>query len=136
MALGQAFGAVNWIAVLLGGVFNTIIGALWYGPLFGNLWLRLIGKSRDELESTPAMYIVPFVAALVSALVLAVLIEGFGITAWWEGLMLGAVVWLGVGAAASLTTSFFEGTGAGLWLLFALYQLVVYAAQGVVFAVW
>jgi hypothetical protein len=31
---------VNWIAVALGAVFNMVIGSVWYGPLFGNLWLK------------------------------------------------------------------------------------------------
>jgi hypothetical protein len=35
-----------------------------------------------------------------------------------------------------LTNSIFENRPKGLWFLFSLYQLVVYAGMGVVFAVW
>mgnify|MGYP001090013640 CR=1 FL=1 len=41
----SVFGRVNWIAVVLGGVFSMILGFLWYGPLFGKLWLRTIGST-------------------------------------------------------------------------------------------
>jgi hypothetical protein len=46
------------------------------------------------------------------------------------------VVWLGIGATATLTTGTFEDVPRGAWVLFALYQLVVYAVQGLVFAIW
>ena len=57
------FTQVNWIAVLIGGVFNMVFGSLWYGPLFGKVWLKAIGKSADELESSATMYLLPLVPA-------------------------------------------------------------------------
>ena len=75
-------------------------------------------------------------AGLVSAYILAVLIAGLGITIWWQGMILAAVVWTGIGSAATLTTGIFEESPRGAWLLFTLYQLVVYAVQGLVFVVW
>lgn len=134
--LGQAFGQINWIAVAIGAVFNMALGSLWYGPLFGKAWLSFIGKKKEEIRSSPAMYLVPLVLAFVSALLLALLVEALGITAWWKGILIGAVLWLGIGATAGLTTSFFEDKHKGLWLLFTLYQLIVFAAQGLVFAIW
>ena len=132
----QYFGQVNWIAVVLGAIFNLLLGSLWYGPLFGKLWLRVIGKKSEELQSSAVMYVLPLVAGLVSSYILAVLIAGLGITIWWQGIIIGAVVWVGIGSAATLTTGTFEDTPKGAWLLFAIYQLIVYGVQGLVFAVW
>ena len=133
---GQAFVQINWIAVALGAVFNMALGTLWYGPLFGKAWVALMGKKEDEIQSSPAMYLVPLVMAFISALVLAFLIEALGITVWWQGIGLGAILWTGIGATAGLTTSFFEDKKKGVWLLFALYQFVVFVVQGLVFAIW
>ena len=130
------FGAVNWIAVLIGTVFNMVLGTLWYGPLFGKMWLKIIGKKREELQSNAVMYLLPLVMALVSSYILAVLIEGLGITIWWHGLVMGVVIWLGIGATATFTTGTFEESPRGAWLLFTLYYLIVYAVEGIVFAVW
>ncbi len=33
-------GPVNWLAVVLGAVAFFVVGALWYGPLFGKVWQR------------------------------------------------------------------------------------------------
>jgi hypothetical protein len=132
----EFFIQVNWIAVILGGVFNMLVGSLWYGPLFGKLWLKVIGKKQEDIQSSATMYLLPLAASLVASYILAVLIAGLGITLWWQGLIMGIVVWLGIGATATFTTGTFEDVPRGAWALFALYQLVVYTVQGLVFAVW
>ena len=132
----QIFAEVNWIAVAVGAVFNMALGTLWYGPLFGKLWLKVIGKKRDEIQSSATMYILPLLAGFVASYVLAVMIRGLGITLWWQGISIGIILWLGFGASATLTTGTFEGSPRGAWLLFTLYQVAVYGAQGLMFALW
>ena len=132
----QFFGQVNWIAVILGGIFNMALGALWYGSLFRKSWLKAIGKKQEDIQSSAAMYILPLVASLISAYILAVLIAGLGISLWWQGLIMGIVIWLGIGATATFTTGTFEEVPRGAWAIFAFYQLVVYAVEGVVFVIW
>lgn len=127
---------INWIAVVLGAVFSMILGTLWYGPFFGKLWLRLVDKKAEELQSNPAMYAFSFVAALVGSLVLAIIVNSLGITEWTWGLAAGAVVWIGVGFTGIVTTSIFNETKFGVVLLFGMYQLIVYLVEGVVFAIW
>lgn len=130
------FGQVNWIAVVVGTIFNMVLGTIWYGPLFGNRWLKLTGKSKEEIKSSPWMYIASLIAGFLSALALALIIEGFGVTTWLMGAVTGGVFWIGIGAMATLNTSIFGDNKMGVWLLFAIYQLVVFAAEGAVFAIW
>ncbi len=132
----EFFGQVNWVAVVLGAVFSMLLGFLWYGPLFGKLWLRSIGKKQEELSSNAGMYVFAFLGALVSAYVLAVLVGALGITAWWRGAVLGAIVSVGIGSMAALVNGIFHRIPGVAWLLFAVYQLVLNAAEGLVFAVW
>ena len=54
----------------------------------------------------------------------------------FQGVLTGAVVWLGFVATVTLTFSIFEGPPLKVWLLFAGYQLVIFAVEGGVFAVW
>ena len=130
------FTDVNWIAVVIGGIFNMAFGALWYGPLFGKTWLRVIGKKPDEIQSSGTMYILPFLAGLVASYLLAAMIAGLSISTWWQGAVMGAILYIGIGATATLTTGTFEGSPRGAWLLFTLYQVIVYAVLGVVFVLW
>jgi hypothetical protein len=51
------------------------------------------------------------------------------------GAVTGLIVWV-VAAAVTLTYSLFEGPSIPVWLLFALYQLVVLFINGGILAVW
>ena len=130
------FGAVNYIAVALGAVLNMILGTLWYGPFFGNLWLKAIGKKKEDIESTPWVYVASFVAAFVAALALALVVNAFGYTNFFQGLLAGVVLWFGFVATVTLTFSIFEGPPLKVWMIFIAYQLVIFAVEGGVFAVW
>lgn len=127
---------VNWIAIIVGGVFNMALGALWYGPLFGKLWLKVTGKKADEIQSSATMYLLPMLAGLISAYVLAALISGLGISLWWQGMLVGVILAIGIGSAATLTVGTFEGSPRGAWLLYTFYQLIVFGTQGVMFVLW
>ncbi|HEX9797216.1 MAG TPA: DUF1761 domain-containing protein [Anaerolineales bacterium] len=132
----MAFTDVNWLAVLVGTVINMFVGFLWYGPLFGQMWMRMIGKRADEIQSDSRMYVVTGVAALVSSYVLAVLIGASGVVTLFGGMMIGIFVWVGIGATGTLVYTTFEGPPRNVWMLHALYQLVVFAINGAIFAVW
>ena len=127
---------VNFLAVLAGAVFNMVLGTLWYGPLFGKLWMKLIEKKKEDIESNPLLYIFSFVAAFVAGSVLYLVVVGFSATTFGAGLLAGLVVWLGFVTTVTLTFSIFEGPKLSVWLLFILYQLVIFAVLGGVFAVW
>ena len=44
---------VNLLAVLLGTVVFFVIGALWYGPLFGKPWREMNGITDDMVKAGP-----------------------------------------------------------------------------------
>lgn len=41
---------VNWAAIIAAVVASFVFGWLWYGPLFGKMWVRL---SRISMDTTP-----------------------------------------------------------------------------------
>jgi len=86
-------GEINLFAVLVGVIVSIGVGMLWYSPiLFGNVWLRLIGKSADEIEGAgPAMGLAAL-AAVISSLVLAMMVQAVGAATLLEGLVVGIVV--------------------------------------------
>jgi len=47
---------INYLAIILAGLIPSIIGAIYYGPLFGKSWRDSLGKSEEELTpSNPAL---------------------------------------------------------------------------------
>jgi hypothetical protein len=113
-----------------------VLGFLWYGPLFGKTWLRLIGKRADEIESDPMDFVKTAVAALVTMLFLNLVVASFGADSFVNGLILGTLVFLGFGATQTFVYTTFEGPKESVWLLFNAYQIIVFAVMGGVFAIW
>ena len=44
-------GDINLLAVFIAALAFCVIGALWYGPLFGRAWRRLAGVSKGTLRN-------------------------------------------------------------------------------------
>ncbi len=130
------FSSINWLAVLVGIVASNVLGIFWYIPLFGKRWLRMIGKTQDEVEFSTTMIVAANVSFLVTMIVLALVVDAFGAESFVDGLIVGAVVNIGLTAASTYVYTSFEGPPVGVWGLFAIYQLLVFAAMGGVFAVW
>jgi hypothetical protein len=131
-----SFASVNWLAVAVGMVVSMFLGFLWYGPLFGKTWLRLIGKSPEEIESDPMMYAKTAVAAFVAMLFLNMVVGSLGAISFLSGFIVGALTFLGFGATQTFVYTTFEGPTEKVWLLFGSYQILVFAIMGGVFAIW
>ncbi len=44
---------VNWISILAASVVGFAVGGLWYGPLFGNAWMRSLGMDPEVMKKAP-----------------------------------------------------------------------------------
>jgi hypothetical protein len=66
---------VNYLAVALCGVLSMVVGFIWYGPLFGKEWMKLVGmkkrKMSDANADMPKTYGLMFLCSLLMAYVLA-----------------------------------------------------------------
>jgi len=132
-------GSINYLAVVVGTVFNMVLGFLWYGPILGKVWMAQMekaGRKMEDMKGSGGMYAFTLIVAFVSSAVLALIIEVVGASSIGEGILWGAVVWIGVGAATSLTSGMFEGRRVALWVISSLYYLIVYVAQGVLYVLW
>jgi hypothetical protein len=131
-----SLASVNWLAVAVGMVVSMFLGFLWYGPLFGKTWLRLIGKSPEEIESDPTMYIKTAVAAFVAMLFLNLVVTNVGPASFLGGFVVGALTFIGFGATQTFVYTTFEGPSEKVWFLFGAYQIIVFAIMGGVFVIW
>ena len=130
---------LNYFAVGAGTVIMTVLGALWYGPLFTKPWLVAMGKSMEEIQAQGGMagaYALSFAGALVASFVLALVISGSGVDTIIGGALTGALLCLGFVATSSLGGVLFEGRAVTLYLLSNGYHLVGYAIVGALLAVW
>jgi hypothetical protein len=138
----MTFSGVNYAAVVIATLAGFGLGAVWYMVL-GGVWLRTIGKTRDELDQgTGASKALPFVIALVALLVMASMLAGImghlGSVTVRGGLITGFFCWLGfvittmgVNHAFGRAKPMLTLIDGGHWLAVLLIQGAVIGAFGV-----
>ena len=132
---------VNYWAIIVGGVLSMIVGSLWYGPLFGKQWMKIIGvehmdvKAQKSIQKSSApLYAVQLVLTLFQVLVLAHLIAdtqlvgGVERALWiWAAFVIptlaGSVMW--TGETKQLKWSKFLIQGGYQLLMFIIYGLLL-----------
>jgi hypothetical protein len=135
--------AVNYLAVLVGGVLIFMLGGLWYSPvLFARKWMALQGKTEADLKaaaatsSMPLMYLRAFLCGLISSWVLAIVLHHFTNLTPLRGALAGGLCWLGFAGVTSYATALFSMKPKGLWLIDTGFNLVSFVLVGVLLAVW
>lgn len=90
---------INWWMVLGASVLQIVLGSIWYGPLFGKLWMRLMGVShlsREEIKAKQKqalpLYIIQLVTSIITNAVLYLFVIQSASGMW---LVLTVILWLG-----------------------------------------
>ena len=138
MEMSEVFGSINYLAVFVAALSSFVIGWLWYGPLFGKLWMKLNGFTPEILREggMPMGVIMPvnYVATLLAAFAIAMFLgseanAAFGVFA---GLMI-AIFWI---ATSRLNDVLYERKPFGLFLINVGYNLIIYVIMGAILGAW
>jgi len=127
--------AVSLVATLVATIAGFVLGALWYGPLFGKLWMSAVGMTPDIQRNTnPAKtygttFLLGFIASYVFGLYLGPNPgRAFAITT-------GAAAGVFLVATSLATNYLFEGRPAALIAINGGYHAVRFALIGLTFAI-
>ena len=133
--------AINWWAIIVSMAVAVALGMLWYGPLFGKVWMRESGIAMPE--ETPSMakpIILSLLGALFMAYVLAhSLVFGnsyMGTSGAASGLMGAFWNWLGFVVPVMLSFVAWEGKSWKLFFIQAGYWLALLLISGIILATW
>lgn len=130
------FAGLNWWAILVATAAAFVLGYVWYGPVFGKAWVAALGKTEDEIQPSPTPFVVSFVAALATCVVVAALMSGLGMTGAADGAVLGLLTGIGFIAASTASDTAFCGWSWKLWAIQAGYRVVYSAIMGAIIGVW
>ncbi|MBM3204982.1 DUF1761 domain-containing protein [Candidatus Uhrbacteria bacterium] len=131
--------------MLVSGVASMALGFLWYGPLFGKMWMKLSGMTKEKMEEAKKKgmttgYILSFVGALVMAYVpshslvfASSYTKVMGVSA---GIMAGFWSWLGFVAPVTLSSILWDGKSWNLWILNNGYHLLQLLIMGTILSAW
>ena len=132
---------INYWAVLVSGAVIFILGGLWYSKaLFAKPWIRLMGKSEEEMKAAsgpmPLLLLMAFICGLLIAASLAVVIRHLPPVTPTRGALVGVFCWVGFAASTSLATALFSSQRMALWLINSGYNLVSFVIAGIILALW
>ncbi|MEP7103747.1 MAG: DUF1761 domain-containing protein [Candidatus Dojkabacteria bacterium] len=129
--------SVNIFAVVVAAVLSMVTGFIWYSmPVFGTMWVKLIGKKAEDMNGSSMSYAMTSVGAIVSAVVFAMFVSYLGVSTLVDGLALGALVWVGFTFVPFFTNGIFENKNFKLVLIDSGYFLANFLMMGVLFALW
>lgn len=134
---------INLTAVLVAAVSSMVAGFLWYSPLlFGKPWMKLVGMTEKAIEDAKAgmgkTYGISFLAALVTAYVLAHVVSLTNAVDWQSGAVTAFWVWLGFVATTGVN-EFIYAVKPKPWSLYVInqgYMLVNLLVMGAILARW
>jgi len=93
---------INYWAVLAAAVLAIVIGSIWWGPLFGKMWMRENGLDKlspgeqDKMQKGMGMlYAQQAILSLLQAWVLAYTLNKLGSSGAVEGMKFAAIFWIG-----------------------------------------
>jgi hypothetical protein len=129
---------INYVAIVAAAVASMAIGFVWYGPLFGQKWMKLSGIGMKQIEAAkagmPARYLAAFVTSLVSAFVLAYFVDFADATTVLAGAVVGFWAWLGFVATVSAGSVLWENKPFGLYVLNNAHNVINFAVMGAILA--
>lgn len=119
---------IDYLGIILCAIASLIFGSIWYGPLFGNQWMKLMKIAKPK-KITPAMkkmmmksYSIMFIGSIVTATVLSfTIVKIYPLYfAWFTT----ALLWLGFMVPMMTGSVIWEGKPWKLFFLNSFYQLI------------
>ena len=86
---------INHLAAIVCIILLHVLGAIWYGPLFGESWMGAIGLTMADAEANPpgaGVWITNFVNSALAVYVLAWLFTRLNVTSAVDGLLKGVLI--------------------------------------------
>lgn len=106
--------SLNYLAILLATIVEFFLGALWYMPLFGNLWGKIHGfdKVPEEKQKEMNKQMMPLLGVqlfftLVTTVVLAIFLA---YQPTWNSYAMSAFFWIGFVVPTQVAAVLFGGT--------------------------
>jgi len=127
--------SINWLAVLVATLSTFVLGAIWYGPVFGKAWMKENGYTEEDLKDANMgkIYGTAFVLELIMAVNLAFFLNGLSIQ---EGLMYGFATGFGWVAMAMGVNYLFSRNSMKLWFIDSFYFVISFTIMGLIITAW
>ena len=131
----------NYLAILAAAVIAFTLGGLWYSPLlFARQWMAAHAHTPEDVArlkgEAPKAYAISFVAFLIMAAILQLLLNHLDAHTWQKGALWGAHIWLGFAVTIGLMANAYSGKKFAVFVIDAGYQLLYLLVMGAILGQW
>ena len=93
---------INWVAVIVVALIYFAIHFFWYFPfVFGNLWLKLVGKESEPKSKIIRDTIIMIPTSFITVLFIEIVMDLTGIHDIVSVLLLNFLIWIGISQPSS-----------------------------------
>jgi hypothetical protein len=127
--------AAVWVSVLL--MFG--LGFLWFGPLFGDKWMDLVGLDMAAIEANPAgagIWISNTIATIIGMYTLAWLFMRMNVSSAGEGALIGLLIGFSFVFLSHMIGGFFAQTPYALAWINGGHDMAALTIAGAVLGGW
>lgn len=139
---------INLWAVLVAAIVNVILGSIWFGPIFGKVWMNQVDMkdmSKEKMDASMKKgmvegYIMMIVGSLIMAYVLAnslIFANSYlEMSGFWSGVTVGFANWIGFVLPVTIGVVAWEGKSLAYWAVTYSFYLLGMMVMGGILAVW
>lgn len=126
--------------MIVAALIPMAVGFVWYSTqVFGTAWMRLIGKTQEQIEAEGNMVralVVSNVGALVTSYLLAQIVAFTGAEGFGEGFVIGIWGAIGLVATGFASSYVYENRPRSLYLINVGYHVVTLPIMAGILSVW
>ena len=128
----------NYAAVFVAAIAYWLLGALWYGVVFGARWMVLENMNMEQAKSlNPVLpYVISFILNILIAYSLAQICIWRNADTIGRGASVGVLLWIGFIGPITFTTYMYEMRPKELFAINQFYPLAGMVLMGAIIGAW
>ena len=128
----------NYLAVFVAAIAYWLLGALWYGVLFGQAWMALEHMTAGQTRSmNPVLpYLITLVLNVLIAYALAQICIWRNADTLGRGASVGVLLWIGFVGPVTFTTYMYEMRPKELFAINQFFPLAGFVLMGAILGGW
>ena len=128
----------NYAAVFVAAIAYWLLGALWYGVVFGARWMVLENMNMEQAKSlNPVLpYVIGFILNILIAYSLAQICIWRNADTIGRGASVGVLLWIGFVGPITFTTYMYEMRPKELFAINQFYPLAGMVLMGAIIGAW
>ena len=131
--------SINHLAVWATIIFLHAFGFLWYGPLFGEKWMALVGYTTETMQedsANPGIWVLNSVSIIASVYLLAWLFTKLEVSSGVTGALYAFLITFCIHHLAVMNANMFAGEPYGLAWITGGYTLSGNTIAGLILGSW